>query len=102
MQCSIVQSGEVVCECQPCWRLLLSTLQNAREGDQGSDRGVLPGEFGGVGDCNQRNIAKHHNDLVLQETPLEFVGDKQWVVYANQVFRDNYSSKEMKWCVLIR
>ena len=60
-----VQSGEVVCECQPCWRLLLSTLQNAREGDQGSDRGVLPGEFGGVGDCNKRNIAKHYDDFML-------------------------------------
>ena len=86
MQCSIVQSGEVVCECQPCWRLLLSTLQNAREGDQGSDRGVLPGEFGGDDDCNERNIVKHYDDFMLQETTLEFVGDKQWVVYANQVF----------------
>ena len=55
----------MVCECQPCWRLLLSTLQNAREGDQGSDRGVLPGELGGVGDCNQRNIVKHYDDLML-------------------------------------
>ena len=47
---------------------------------------MLPGEFGGDDDCNYRNIVKHYNDLVLQETPLEFVGDKQWVVYANQVF----------------
>ena len=23
--------------------------------------------------------------ILLQETPLEFAGDKQWVVYANQV-----------------
>ena len=28
--------------------------------------------------------------LILQETPLDFVGDKQWVVYANQVPIDTH------------
>ena len=33
----------MVCECQPCWWLLLSTLQDAREGNQRSDRRMLSG-----------------------------------------------------------
>ena len=97
-----VQSGEVVCECQPCWRLLLSTLQNAREGDQGSDRGVLPGEFGGDDDCNQRNIVNIMMILCSRKHLLNlWVTSSGWFTPI-RFFLDNYSSKEIKWCVLIR
>ena len=35
--------------------------------------------------------------LILQETPLDFVGDKQWVVYANQVPFDTHIPSIYMW-----
>ena len=35
--------------------------------------------------------------LILQETPLDFVGDKQWVVYANQVPSDTHIPSIYMW-----
>ena len=41
-------SGEMDCECQPCWRLLLQTLQDEPWWDQPADRGVLSGFWFGT------------------------------------------------------